>query len=191
MKLLFTTILLTIVFISCKKEDGAIKEEENIEEYFSVKIDNVLWEAEADTKYGNPYNIRYNAAKNLLSIQGENKQGLGTSFMRLAIQINNDGILTPGNYASILGAGSDLIGVCCDNKNASLLYSIDISVPVPKEREENTIQITRIDRSNPKAYIIEGTFASKVFALTLPATSNLTDGKFRVVYRPDANNPAL
>ncbi|MNL45630.1 hypothetical protein D3C87_1682910 [compost metagenome] len=101
--------------------------------------------------------------------------------------------IMPGNYPSTKNDNGILSGIFYYPEAKSSdreMASITSDVPV----QENTVQVTKVDKSDKTAYIIEGTFSPVLYASyeTNPnRSSKLTEGKFRVIYHPDAINPAF
>lgn len=185
MKNILYILLLVVTLFGCKKSKTEEPKEEPIKEYLSVKIDGVLWESQPNTKFASAYSVKYNAAKKQLSMLAENVRSGAVSYIQLSLRA--DEVLKVGSYPSV---AADFIGITYTSENQRIMFSVDLSA---KDREENTTQITKIDKTNPNAYIIEGTFSAKIYSLgVIPIVSaNLTEGKFRVVYHIDSTNPAF
>jgi hypothetical protein len=157
------------------------------EEHFSVKIDGKLWQAFPSKEF-KQYNLSYKELGHQFSIFAEAKDG---SRMDLSFHAK-DG-LKVGNYPSTRNDNGMLSGVffypeakSSDRETASTTMDNPV--------QENTVQVTKIDKSNKDIYIIEGTFSPTMYAVyeTNPVkTSKLTEGKFRVFYRPDSMHPAF
>jgi len=170
-----------------KEKVTANTTEVNAEEYFSVKIDGKLWQAFPSKEF-NTYNLSYKELGHQFSIFAEAEDG---SRMDLSFHAHEQ--LVVGNYPSTRNDNGMLSGVfyypeakSSDKETASTTMDHPV--------QENTVQITKIDKSNKSAYIIEGIFSPTMFAVyeTNPVqTSKLTEGKFRVIYRPDSMNPAF
>lgn len=189
-------IVLAIIFsiVSCNadtsKESGKsslANDKENSEEFFSVKIDGKLWEAFPSKEF-KTYNLSYKELGHQFSIFTEAEDG---SRMDLSFHASTE--LKPGSYPSTRNDNGMLRGVfyypeakSSDKETASTTYDYPI--------QENTVQLIRIDKSDEKAYVIEGTFSPIMYAIydTNPQkTSKLTEGKFRVIYHVDSMHPAF
>lgn len=186
-------LLVIVVVISCnsnsKTEQATDKEKPEIttEEYFSVKIDGVLWQAFPSKEF-KEYNLSYKELGHQFSIFAEAADG---SRMDLSFHAASE--LKPGNYPSTRNDNGMLSGVfyypeakSSDKEMASTTFEQPV--------QENTVQLIRIDKSNPKAYVLEGTFSPvmhAIYATNPKKTSKLTEGKFRVIYRPNEMDPAF
>lgn len=159
----------------------------DIGQYFSVKIDDKLWQAFPSKEFES-YNLSYNEFEHQFSIFAEAEDG---SRMRLSFHAPNE--LKVGNYPSTRNDYGILSGIFYypEAKSSDLgTASTTMENPI----QENTVQVTKIDKSNPSAYVIEGTFAPimyAVYATNPKKTSKLTQGKFRVIYRVDAMHQAF
>jgi hypothetical protein len=192
--LLLLNLCLPVLFTasSCggntnKKSAGSISSvaEKTADEYFSVKIDGKLWEAFPGKEY-NEYNLSYRELSKQFLIFAEAADG-----SRMDVSFHSPAGLKPGDYPSTRNDNGTQSGVFYYPEAKSSdkeMASTTADNPV----QENTVHISRIDRTDKKAYIIEGTFTPVLYALyeTNPKrTSQLTAGKFRVIYHPDAMHP--
>lgn len=170
-----------------KPTDGNTQTSKNTKEYFSVKIDGVLWEAFPSKEF-KAYNVSYKELGHQFSIFAEAEDG-----SRMDVSFHSATELKPGNYPSTRNDNGMLSGVfyfpeakSSDKEMASTTFEYPV--------QENTVQLLSIDKSDKKAYVIEGTFSPTLHAVyeTNPKkSSKLTEGKFKVIYRPDAMNPAF
>jgi DNA uptake protein ComE-like DNA-binding protein len=168
-------------------KSAAVATSVKADEYFSVKIDGQLWEAFPSKEF-KAYNLSYKEIGHQFSIFAEAEDG-----SRMDLSFHSHDQLRVGVYPSTRNDNGILSGVfyypeakSSDKETASTTMEHPI--------QENTVQITKIDRSNKTAYIIEGTFSPMMYAIyeTNPVrSSKLTEGKFRVIYRPDSMNPAF
>ncbi len=184
---------LIALIISCSSNSGtkhADKKDQsskNTEEYFSVKIDDILWQAFPSKEFKS-YNVSYKELGHQFSIFAEAEDG-----SRMDLSFHSATELKPGNYPSTRNDNGMLSGVfyypeakSSDREMASTTFENPV--------QENTVQLISIDKSNPKAYLIEGTFSPIMYAIydTNPKkTSKLTEGKFRVIYHVDSMHPAF
>jgi len=160
---------------------------ESSEEYFSVKIDGKLWQAFPSKEF-KEYNLSYKELGHQFSIFAEAEDG-----SRMDLSFHDKDNLKVGNYPSTRNDDGMLSGVfyypeakSSDKETASTTMDNPV--------QENTVQITKIDKSDKSAYIIEGTFSPIMYAIydTNPQkTSKLTEGKFRVIYHVDSMHPAF
>ena len=161
--------------------------EKTAQEYFSVKINGKLWEAFPSKEY-HEYNLSYKPLSRQFSIFAEAADG-----SRMDLSFHSISALTTGIYPSTKNDNGILSGIFfypTAKSSDRELASITFDVPV----QENTVQVKKIDKSDPKAYVIEGTFAPIMYAAyeTNPIKkTQFTEGKFRVIYRPDGMNPAF
>ena len=172
---------------SKEAEKSSANAKENTEEYFSVKIDGKLWQAFPSKEF-KEYNLSYKELGHQFSIFAEAEDG---SRMDLSFHDKNN--LKVGNYPSTRNDDGMLSGVfyypeakSSDKETASTTMDNPV--------QENTVQVTKIDKSDKSAYIIEGTFSPIMYAIyeTNPQkTSKLTEGKFRVIYHVDSMHPAF
>ncbi|RYG08337.1 MAG: hypothetical protein EOO07_25800 [Chitinophagaceae bacterium] len=172
---------------SKETEQSLAGAKKDAEEYFSVKIDGKLWQAFPSKEFGQ-YNLSYKELGHQFSIFAEAEDG---SRMDLSFHAQNG--LKVGIYPSTRNDNGMLSGVfyypeakSSDKETASTTMDNPV--------QENTVQVTKIDKSDKTAYIIEGTFSPTMHAIyeTNPQKiSKLTEGKFRVVYRPDSMHPAF
>ncbi|RZK56904.1 MAG: hypothetical protein EOO87_04265 [Pedobacter sp.] len=189
----FVVCSLALLFGSCTSntntnaEKVSVTKRPSTNEYFSVKIDGELWQASPSKEF-NTYNLGYKELGHQFSIFAEAEDG-----SRMDLSFHSAAELKPGNYPSTRNDNGMQSGVfyypeakSSDREMASTTFDYPI--------QENTVQITKIDKSNKNAYVVEGTFSPTLYALyqTNPKiTSKLTEGKFSVVYRPDAMHPAF
>ena len=170
------------------KEQGVSADAETKEaEHFSVKIDGKLWQAFPSKEFES-YNLSYKDLGHQFSIFAEAEDG---SRMDLSFHAKED--LKVGHYPSTRNDDGMLSGVfyypeaqSSDRETASTTMDHPV--------QQNTVQVTKIDKSNKAAYIIEGTFSPTMYAVyeTNPTqVSKLTEGKFRVIYKIDAMHPAF
>jgi DNA uptake protein ComE-like DNA-binding protein len=190
-KSIFSLSILLMVACSSSpnKEEKANSKvaEASSDEYFSVKIDGKLWQAFPSKEF-KTYNLSYKELGHQFSIFAEAEDG---SRMDLSFHSHNQ--LVVGSYPSTRNDNGMLSGVfyypeakSSDKETASTTMDHPV--------QENTVQVTKIDKSNKAAYVIEGRFSPTMYAVyeTNPIqTSKLTEGKFRVIYRPDSMNPAF
>lgn len=168
----FCSIL--ILLLACHIENSP-----KTEAYFSAKIDNKFWVSKK-------YSVSYKALSHQISILAEAKDG-----SRMEVSFHDVGHLKIGNYPSTINDQGVQSGIFYTQKHGNLgeeMLSATYDVPV----QENTVQLTKLDKTDKKAYVIEGTFSSTVYALhksNPKRTMNITGGKFRVIYYPDAYNP--
>ncbi|TCD07142.1 hypothetical protein EZ449_15240 [Pedobacter frigidisoli] len=157
------------------------------DEYFSVKVNGKLWQAYPSKEF-KEYNLSYKELGHQFSIFAEAEDG-----SRMDISFHSSKDLAPGNYPSTRNDNGMLSGVFYYPEAKSSdkeLASVTQEIPI----QENTVQITKIDKSNKEAYIIEGTFSPTMYAVyeTNPERSTkFLEGKFKVIYRPDSMNPAF
>ncbi|RZL48600.1 MAG: hypothetical protein EOP00_08855 [Pedobacter sp.] len=185
--------LFLFVFAACNSTpQGDTKNAKNetqsdSEEYFSVNIDGKLWQAFPSKEF-KTYNLSYKELGHQFSIFAEAEDG-----SRMDLSFHAKDKLVVGNYPSTRNDDGMLSGVfyypeakSSDKETASTTMDNPI--------QQNAVQVTKIDKSNKDAYVIEGTFSPIMYAVyeTNPnKTSKLTDGKFRVIYRPDSMHPAF
>jgi len=191
--LLGSCALLFLFVVSCGPNSDTGKDttnanvESGADQFFSVKINNVLWEAFPSKEF-KTYTVSYKTLSRQFSIFAEAADG-----SRMDLSFHAVDKLVPGNYPSTKNDNGILSGVFYYPEAKSSdkeMASITSDVPV----QENAVQITKMDKSDKTAYIIEGTFSPVLYALyeTNPnRTSKLTEGKFRIIYHPDAMNPAF
>jgi DNA uptake protein ComE-like DNA-binding protein len=191
----FAIIVLWVSFFfaacnsNSQPEDKDVSNNANLvgDEYFSVKIQGKLWQAYPSKEF-KTYNLSYKELGHQFSIFAEAEDG---SRMDLSFHAHDS--LAIGNYPSTRNDGGMLSGVFYypeANSSDKETASTTMDYPV----QENTVQIIKIDKSNKSAYVIEGTFSPTMYAIyeTNPIkTSKLTEGKFRVIYRPDSMHPAF
>lgn len=156
-------------------------EETQPDGYFSVKIDGKLWQA----KSGHPYLVSYKPLSHQLSIIVSGSDGVK---MELSFHASDE--LKMGKYPSTLNDVGVQSGIFYfpDSGNGKEMASVTYQVPV----QENTITLVKLDKSDPKAYLIEGTFSATLYALhqnNSKRTSQLVEGRFSVHYHPDLYNP--
>ncbi|WP_316772501.1 hypothetical protein [Pedobacter frigiditerrae] len=186
--LLFGFMLINACNSSTDKEKNSSNSvEQTAEEYFSVKIDGTLWQAFPSKEF-KTYNLSYKELGHQFSIFAEAEDG---SRMDLSFHAHDQ--IGIGKYPSTRNDNGMLSGVfyypeakSSDKETASTTMDHPV--------QENTVQVTKLDKSNKAAYVIEGTFSPTMYAVydTNPnQTSKLTEGRFRVIYRPDAMNPAF
>lgn len=188
--LLFSTVLF---HASCGSNSGEVKQEDPAEiksstdQFFSVKINGVLWEAFPSKEF-KTYTLSYKALSRQFSIFAEAANG-----SRMDLSFHAVDKIEPGTYPSTKNDNGVLSGVFYYPEAKSSdreMASTTSDVPI----QENTVQITRVDKSDKTAYVIEGTFSPVLYALyeTNPnRTTKLTEGKFKVIYHPDGMNPAF
>lgn len=188
-------LLLSILFlVSCGSNSTSNKVnvakanvENNEAQFFTVKIDGVLWEAFPSKEY-KTYTLSYKTLSRQFSIFAEAADG-----SRMDLSFHAVDKIVPGNYPSTKNDNGILSGIFYYPEAKSSdreMASITSDVPV----QENAVQITKVDKTDKTAYVIEGTFSPVLYASyeTNPnRTSQLTEGKFRVIYHPDAMNPAF
>lgn len=181
---------ITLLFVSCNsdtKSDNSTSKGKEADEYFSVKIKGKLWEAFPSKEF-KEYNVSYKELGHQFSIFAEAEDG-----SRVDLSFHSSKDLTVGQYPSTRNDNGMLSGVFYYPEAKSSdkeLASTTSEVPI----QENTVQIIKIDKSNKDAYIIEGTFSPLMYAVyeTNPEKSTkFTEGKFRVIYRPNSMNPAF
>jgi len=174
-------ILIILTGCSKKKENST-----GADELFSVKIDGVLWEAFPDEEF-KEYNLSYSALDGQFSIFAVAKDG---STIDLSFHsIDKIGV---GSYPATRNDKGINSGVFYNpeagGKSSDKYMSATTSeVPI----QQNVVQISKIDKSNPKAYVIEGTFSPTLYAAyttNSKRTSKLTEGKFRVIYHAGGTN---
>lgn len=186
-------MFIVVALVACNSNSNPKQTNDNeksavaTEEYFSVKIDGVLWEAFPSKEF-KEYNLSYKELGHQFSIFAEAADG-----SRMDLSFHSATELKPGNYPSTRNDNGILSGIfyypgaeSSDKEMASTTFEQPV--------QENTVQLIRIDKSNPKAYILEGTFSPimhAVYSTNPQKTSKLTEGKFRVIYRPDAMDPAF
>lgn len=156
-------------------------------EYFSVKIDGKLWQAFPSKEF-KAYNLSYKELGHQFSIFAEAEDG---SRMDLSFHAHDS--LKIGNYPSTRNDNGMLSGVFY-YPEAKSSDKETASTTMDYPYQENTVQITKIDKKDKLAYIIEGTFSPTMYAVyeTNPIKSvKFKDGKFRVIYRPGSMNPTF
>jgi hypothetical protein len=176
----FSTLLLLLLLLSCHTKDS-IKSDE----YFFVKIDNKPWHSQP-FQLLKKYSVSYKALSHQISILAQSEDG-----SRMEVSFHDAGPLKTGNYPSTINDEGIQSGIFYAPKHGDLgkeMSSVTYDVPV----QENTVKLTKLDKRDQKAYIIEGTFSSTLYALypsNPKRTVKLTEGKFRIIYYPDAYNP--
>lgn len=170
-----------------KQTEDIAQPNSGTQEYFSVKIDGILWEAFPSKEF-KAYNVSYKELGHQFSIFAEAEDG-----SRMDLLFHSAAELKPDSYPSTRNDNGMLSGVfyfpeakSSDKEMASTTFEYPV--------QENTVQLISINKSNKQAYVIEGTFSPTLYAAyeTNPKKrSKLTDGKFRIIYRPDAMNPAF
>ena len=166
-----------LLFSSCSND--------KIDQFFEVEIDGILWKASPNEESGN-YNLKYKPLSHQFSILA-----IAKDSSRMEISFHAPNQLQVGNYSSIKndnGIQSGIFYFPKDRKSARQMASITYEYPV----QENTINISKIDKSNSKYYIIEGTFSCTLYALyanNIKQRSSLTSGRFKVLYYIDSDNP--
>ena len=175
----FLRFFLLILLSSCQSEEPV-----QPTEYFSAVIDGQPWQA-VPFQNIKKYNVSYKVLSNQLSIVAEAKDGA-----RMEVSFHHAGALKIGNYPSTIsdeGIQSGIFYAPKERNAGAEMSSVTYDIPV----QENTVQITKLDKTDSKAYIIEGTFSSVLYALhqkNPKRRSHLTSGRFRVIYYPDAYN---
>ncbi len=155
--------------------------------YFSAKLDHQVWEA-IPLSGKKAFNVNYKALSHQLSILATGKDG-----SKIEISFHDIEALKVGSYPSTLHDNGVQSGIFYSPrpKNQGLeMASVSYDQPV----QENTVCITQLDKSDPEAYVIEGTFSAKLYALSIKnqqRSIDLTHGKFRVIYYPDAYHPSF
>lgn len=158
-----------------------------VDQFFEVKIDGVLWQAYPNQESGS-YNLKYKPLSHQLSILATAKDG-----SRIEISFHAPNQLQPGNYPSTKsdnGIQSGIFYFPEVKKSTKQMASITYEFPI----QENTIKISKIDKSNSEYYSIEGAFSATLYALysdNLKQRSKLTSGRFKVRYYLDSDNPAF
>jgi hypothetical protein len=137
-------------------------------------------------KEGNSMELNYKPLSRQLSVKAENADG---SVMELSFHSVDK--LNIGSFPSLLndqGIKSWIYYRQSDDFGGTEFSSVTYAHPV----QENTIKVIRIDRSNKKAYLIEGVFSATMY----PADTRqrmqvlpLSNGHFRVFYHPDEEHP--
>nr|WP_121273795.1 hypothetical protein [Pedobacter schmidteae] len=156
-------------------------------QFFSVKINGVLWEAFPSKEF-KTYNLSYKTLSRQFSIFAEAPDG-----SRMDLSFHTVDKIVPGTYPSTNNDNGILSGIFYYPEAKSSdreMASVTSDMPL----QENAVQITKVDKSDKTAYVIEGTFSPVLYASyeTNPnRTSRLTEGKFRVIYHPDAINPSF
>ena len=175
-------VFFCLIFSSCHTEEPT-----KTDEYFWAKIDNQLWKS-APAQTTKKYNVSYKALSHQLTILAAAEDG-----SRIEISFHDAGPLKVGNYPSTIndqGVQSGIFYAPDNKKVGKEMSSVTYDVPI----QENTVQVTKLDKTDPKAYLIEGTFSSVLHALhksNPKRTCVLTTGKFKVIYYPDAYNPTF
>ena len=166
------------LFFSCSSK---------VDQFFEAKIDSVLWEAKPHTEFER-YNLKYKPLSHQLSIFAIAKD---SSWVEISFHAPNQ--LQVGNYPSVKndnGIQSGIFYFPKDKKSTNQMASITYENPI----QENTINISKIDKSNPAYYVIEGTFSCTLYALYADnpkQKSRLTSGRFKVLYHLDSDNLAF
>lgn len=181
---------LICILYSCSSGGGDQKKanaSQLSEEFFSAKIDGVLWQAFPSKEF-KEYNLSYKELNKQFTIFAEASDGSRMDVSFHAV----DGLKT-GKYPSTRNDNGTLSGIFYFPKaQSSDLETASVTMDIPVQ--ENTVQLTKLDKSNKTAYIIEGTFSPEMHALyqTNPKqTSKITEGKFRVIYHPDGMHPSF
>ncbi|WP_379089469.1 hypothetical protein [Pedobacter sp. UC225_65] len=175
-------LLLLLVLSSCQSEEPV-----QPIEYFSAIIDGQPWQA-VPSQNLKKYNVSYKVLSHQLSIVAQGKDGA-----RMEVSFHHAGALKIGNYPSTIsdeGIQSGIFYAPKERNAGTEMSSVTYDIPV----QENTVQITKLDKTDQKAYVIEGKFSSLLYALhqkNPKRTSRLTAGRFRVIYYPDAYNPTF
>lgn len=158
-----------------------------VDQFFEVKIDGVLWQAYPNKQSGS-YNLKYKPFSHQLSILA-----IAKDSSRIEISFHDPDQLQVGNYPSVKndnGIQSGIFYFPKNKKSSKQMASVTYEFPI----QENTINISKIDKSNPEYYIIEGTFSCILYALyadKLKQRIPLTSGRFKVLYYLDSDNPAF
>jgi hypothetical protein len=166
------------LFFSCSSK---------VDQFFEAKIDGILWQAKPHAEFER-YNLKYKPLSHQLSIFAVAKD---SSWVEISFHAPNQ--LQVGNYPSVKndnGIQSGIFYFPKDKNSAKQMASITYEDPI----QENTININKIDKSNPAYYIIEGTFSCTLYALyanNLKKRGVLTSGRFKVLYYLDSDNPAF
>ena len=146
-------ILSTACNSTTQSEEKSIKSSstDNADQYFSVKIAGKLWQAFPSKEF-KTYNLSYKELGHQFSIFAEAEDG---SRMDLSFHAHDQ--LVTGSYPSTRNDNGMLSGVfyypeakSSDKEMASTTFDYPV--------QENTVQVTKIDKSDRTAYIIEGTF---------------------------------
>ncbi|MBC6109520.1 hypothetical protein ACFOG5_22340 [Pedobacter fastidiosus] len=184
-------IFLLATMFSCNSESSKKKTDEvksqNADEYFSVEINGKLWQAFPSKEF-KEYNLSYKELDKQFSIFAEAEDG-----SRMDLSFHSKKGIAVGSYPSTKNDNGTQSGIFYFPEAKSSdkeLASTTFDVPV----QENAVQITKVDKSNKDAYVIEGTFSPIMYALyeTNPERSTkFTGGKFRVIYRPSSMDPAF
>ncbi|PWS30728.1 hypothetical protein [Pedobacter paludis] len=184
-------VFLVASLLSCNSDSSNKKKEEvnsqNSDEYFSVKINGKLWQAFPSKEF-KEYNLSYKELDKQFSIFAEAEDG-----SRMDLSFHSKQGIKVGNYSSTKNDNGTQSGIFYypEAKTSDKeLASTTFDVPV----QENTVHITRVDKSNKDAYVIEGTFNPTMYALyetNLERSTKFSDGKFRVIYRPSSMDPAF
>lgn len=172
-------IFCIFLFFSCRGN--------KVDQFFEVKIDGVLWQA-YPKKDSQRYNLQYKPLSHQLSILAT-----ATDGSRIEISFHAPNQLQIGKYPSTkndYGIESGIFYFPEIKKSTKQMASITYELPV----QENTVQITKIDKSNKNYYAIEGTFYANMFAL-YPNNSKknmkFSNGRFKVLYFIDSYNLAF
>lgn len=153
--------------------------------YFSAQLDQQLWQA-VPLQDHQKFNVSYKALSHQLSILASAADG-----SKMEISFHAVGPLKPGHYPSTINDEGVQSGIFYSPKTIQggrEMASATYDVPV----QENTVYLSKLDKSDPKAYLIEGTFEAKLYALSQKnpkRSAVLSKGRFRVIYYPDAYHP--
>ncbi|WP_293304492.1 hypothetical protein [Pedobacter sp. UBA5917] len=184
------SLFLASIFFSCTetaKSASPLSDNGAAKEYFSVKINGKLWEAFPSKEF-KEYNLSYKELGHQFSIFAEAADG-----SRMDLSFHSAKGLTVGKYPSTRNDNGMLSGVFFYPEAKSSdkeLASVTLEIPI----QENTVQVTKIDKTNKAAYVIEGTFTPSMYAVyqsNPERSTKFTEGKFRVIFRPNSMSPAF
>jgi len=184
LKIGFFALFLLVCCHGRTRYRGADQEKIGIQ-FFSAKINGVLWES-YPSEEGEGYQVRYKPLSRQLQISAEAKDS-----SRIELSFHAIDRILPGSYPSTKNDHGIESGVfyypIAKNED---LGSVTVNMPI----QENTVVLTKVELITKDTYLLEGTFSATLYGLSpihpAPA-SQLTAGKFRVIYRAGLNNPSL
>lgn len=182
---LWSVFFALVFLVSCKTDNRKNKRVPGkVKEFFSVRINGVLWIVKPSKEF-NPFRINYKPLSRQLTIVAEAVDG-----STMEVSFHSIDKIMAGTYPSTENDNGIKSGIFYYpvKETEHILVSTSFDVPV----QENTVQVTKIDRIDQGAYLIEGVFAPLMYALNSHSTTpdaKFTDGKFRVIYHPDIAAP--
>ncbi|WP_316837146.1 hypothetical protein [Pedobacter nutrimenti] len=183
-KIGFFALFLLVCCHGRTRYSGADQEKMAIQ-FFSAKINGVLWEG-YPSEEAEGYQVTYKPLSRQLQISAGAKDS-----SRIELSFHAIDRIVPGSYPSTKNDHGIESGIfyypAAKNKD---MGSITAEVPI----QENTVVLTKVEFISKDTYLLEGTFSGTLYGLSpihLAPASQLTAGKFRVIYRAGLNNPSL